>query len=203
LLVFRRTLSLFLESDDLHDIIDFFQEFSPIIRSLPPLSLSTYWKNEDGKSYVGIEDSLMEAKGESRILPVPELSYLQQPSDSQIMNFSPMEFEVQREFDPLGMVQQLINIADNLAQIPTISIDDRANALTTAFTLAIKSGRASLILSCCHTLAKFEELSSASYDLTFLFEEIQTFLHQEDAASGSASLKDKEIPLIPEDVILK
>jgi hypothetical protein len=200
----RRTLSLFLESDDLRDIIDFFQEFSPIIHSLPPLSLSTYWKREDGKSLVGIEDSLMESNEESRILSVPELSYLHQPPDSQIMNFSPIEFEVQREaHDPLGIVQQLMNIAENLAHIPTISISERASALTTAFSLAIKSGRASLILSCCHTLAKFEQLSSSSYDLTHLFEEIQTFIQQQNLQRVSSSLKEKEMPLIPEDVILK
>lgn len=197
-------MSIFLESDDPHEILDFFQEFSPIIQSLPPLSLSTYWESEDGKSFVGIEDRLLESNGESRILPIPELSYLHQPTDSRIMHFSPLEFEVQRAaHDPLGIVQQLMNIAENLAQIPTISLEERSNALTTAFTLAIKSGRASLILACCHTMAKFEQLSTTSYDFTLLFEEIQTFLKKQDVPRLAFALNEKKVPLIPEDVILK
>jgi hypothetical protein len=116
---------------------------------------------------------------------------------------SPLEAEVQRAaHDPLGIVQKLIDIADNLAQVPTLSVEDRVKALSAAFVLAVKSGRASLILSCCHTLMRSDRLSAAAYDFRELFTEIAQFVKEQEASSLPSSAP-QDPPLLVADVILR
>jgi hypothetical protein len=208
----RRTISLFFDSEDHREIVDFFSEFTPTIASLPPLSLSTFWKSDPSASCVGLEESLLTeaaATGDStlRLIPVPELSYLQQTSDTSAKagSSSSLEAEMQRQaHDPLGIVQKLIDIADNLSQVSTLSVDDRVQVLSAALVLAVKSGRASLILSCCHTLLRCDCLSASSaFDLRELFAEITQFLKEQEELSPSSPVLEEDTPLLAADVILK
>ena len=209
----RRTISLFLDSEDLSDAVSFYLDFFPTLLTVPPLLLSTYW-NKDGDSYVGIYDTQIESH-ENRILPVPELSYLQTENmfDSSIENHydsSIQQYELNylRELhDPLGIVQKLFEIADNLSQLPNISINDRKNLIVTALTIAIKSGRASLLLSCLYTLAKSESpLLNQTFEVTSLLDDIVIFINEQTNSNtlqtNRTSLIDKKSDQL-KDTILK
>lgn len=140
-----RTLGIFLKSDDISLIVDFFLEFQPTLNASPPLSLSTQWSSDGAAdSYIGIPPG-----GESTLLEVPELSYLLQEgradSDSVLSD----------DHDPLGLVQKLSDTVECVAQ--ALPNSDRGLLLSVGVAFAVKSGRASLLLNMVNSLTSSTE----------------------------------------------
>ncbi len=157
----------------------FFDELLVAIKRLPPLSLSTYWENNkkyvtqnskissslkgsnentvsdnnnsynDLRSIIGMssKDNNKAAK-ENYILPLPELAYLKDLfCYNNNHNFRDDELS---EFDPLGIVMNVFDIAEQFAV--SLPIDERGAPISICLALAIKSGRISLILHTLHLI---------------------------------------------------
>jgi hypothetical protein len=216
----RRTISIFLNSDDMTFAIEFFKELLLTMPSLPPLSLSTYWKPL-GYNIVGIplSVSLGETKSilpghldqESPLLGVPDLAYLIPPplphADSVDYAISPtsllppkpsstqlMELEFLREeHDPLGVVQRLSDTAEGLFMtVSPANLPDRAALLSLCLALGVKSGRASLLLSAAHLLSSSSNLLPYHMDSVVrdLIQEVWVFVGQTKVNREEKEKKD-------------
>ena len=144
-----RTLSL-IEGVDGLSIVDFYEKYTPTVKAMPPLSLSAYWEEEARKSdnnlgiirksLVGIPNgdvSGSDESGESKriennLMNIPELDYLRH---SDRIDF---------KHDPLSVVQNLYGAAASI--VFSASPTNRSILLSACAALAVKSGRASLIL---------------------------------------------------------
>jgi alpha-tubulin suppressor-like RCC1 family protein len=157
----------------------FFNELLVTIKRLPPLSLSTYWEDNkkhlshsnsnnvaslktsstsnessvsdvsaynDLRSCIGIS-SKDNTKKENYILPLPELAYLKDSFSSNNSHLRDVELN---EFDPLGIVMNVFEIAEQFAV--SLPIEERGPPLSICLALAIKSGRISLILHTVHLI---------------------------------------------------
>lgn len=146
--------------------VDFFREFLPQVKSLPPLSLSIYWSSVEGFStnlvdIAGISTEQDASNGEIDlpILPIAELSYLnpRNGETDKLLSSQASVLEIEhtiREHDPLGVVQKLSDAAECLATA-LFDADDSDKSVLMEFELAVavKSARASLLLSCASSLA--------------------------------------------------
>lgn len=141
-----RTLSL-IEGVDGLSIVDFYEKYTPTVKSMPPLSLSAYWENVacgrssigNVRSLVGIPRSEVPVSGleesetmENKLMNLPELDYLRHGD------------RIDLKHDPLSVVQNLYGAA---ASIESAANPRNQSILFSACSsLAVKSGRASLML---------------------------------------------------------
>jgi hypothetical protein len=180
--------------------VDFFREFLPQVKSLPPFSLSTYWSSIEGLSKSTNAVDILDASGpepsnsevDIPILPVTELSYLNPTTGNSTKlisaQTSALEMEhTMREHDPLGVVQKLSDAAECLAAALFDAEDaDKTVLMEFEIAVAVKSARASLLLSCASALAANNSLlEGRGVDISYL-DDLREYVAQR--ASGDVSL---------------
>ena len=141
-----RTLNI-IESVEGLSIVDFYEKYIPTIKAMPAMSLSAYWEEvskmiEMNKSTENVKrKSLVSGKlfinGENitakhSIMNVPELDYLRHQDRMDLKH------------DPLNVVQNIYGAAASI--ILESSPYNRSILLSACMALAVKSGRASLML---------------------------------------------------------
>lgn len=188
--------------------VDFFREFLPQVKALPPFSLSTYWSAFEKlkvKSIVDVLEKSASSGDEQRgsgeidipILPVPELSYLNSSLEENSERFpsqaSALETEhSMQEHDPLGVVQKLSDAAGCLsASLPEADPLDKVLLLEFEMAIAVKAARASLLLSCASSLAASKVLlEGRDMDISVL-EDIASYVRQQQQSAAAAGSGDE------------
>ena len=147
-----RTLSIIKNIEGL-SVASFYEKFVPVLKTLPKLSLSPYWDEgipgESTNSIVGIpnngkkKDGGQLPKKSNFLLGMPELDYLKH------------EDAIDFKHDPLQLIQNLYGVAAMYIQSSTTV--DRDILLSACLIIAIKSGRASLLLHFAGMLASLND----------------------------------------------
>lgn len=156
-----RTLNIIKNIDGL-SVVDFYEKYIPKVKGMPSLSLSTYWEetsrllnsdNEPGsalpRSLVGIpsmdganEEGITDSKRSDNIVSsIPELDYLKHDD------------RIDQKHDPLQVVQNIYGAA--AAFTIDASPYNKSVLLSACLALAVKSGRASLMLHLASILSSF------------------------------------------------
>lgn len=125
--------------------LEFYSEFLCVVKDVAPLSLSAAWVLNDNdevlENIVGIPPG-----GKNEIIPliaVPELSYLSNADNKD-------SYEHSDDHDPLDIVQKLFESAESLAlELP---LADKGVVINVCLSLAVKSGRFSLLSKCIDLL---------------------------------------------------
>ncbi|KAJ1420207.1 hypothetical protein B484DRAFT_132022, partial [Ochromonadaceae sp. CCMP2298] len=150
-----RSLSVIKSIEGLSEV-DFYENLIPTVKGMPKLSLSTYWEQvcrevrEEGKgpgvglaSRVGVPDG-----GSRELMDMHELDYLKH------------ETRIDRRHDPLQLVQQLYSaaaVAVGAVGGLVSAAYSRDILLSACLVIAVKSGRASLLLHLALLLATLSE----------------------------------------------
>ena len=188
--------------------VEFFRCFLPQVKALPPLSLSTYWSTIDlpdapAASVVGIAETWAShdatcTEVDIPILPVAELSYLStaqgDATKTTRSQTSALEMEYTMQLhDPVGVVQKMFDAAQCLCASLAEVIDarDKAALLEFEITVAVKSGRASLLLSCASSLASSDSLMNGSYLDNSLLEDLSTYVTSRREAAERAGTEKR------------
>jgi len=147
-----RTLNIIKNIDGL-SVVDFYEKFLPTLKTMPYLSLSTYWEevsnylasqNSDQykfKSIVGVptipvvsqEGNTSDAKkSANNLMSIPELNYLK------------FDERIDHKHDPLQVIHNLYGVA--AAYTVDASPYNQSVLMSACLAVAVKSGRASLLL---------------------------------------------------------
>lgn len=182
-------------------MVEFYEKYIPSVKGMPSLSLSTYWediaqlmKDLDGvnsspvRSLVGIpavevqgeEGSSTEVKrGDNIVSSIPELDYLKHDE------------RIDQKHDPLQLVQNIYGAA--AAFTSDASPYSKSVLLSACLALAVKSGRASLMLHLSSILASFSQGSTdgegqyISIDMDPLKDVCEHLLAHRDAQNSAKS----------------
>lgn len=144
-----RTLSI-IKSNNHLSLISFYEQFLPIIKRMPNLSLSTYWDDisKTNSSFVGIpRDKCTDDRLVEGLVNIAELNYLRH------------EESIDSKHDPLQLVENLYAAA--AVFIPNSNHLHRNTVISACLAIAVKSGRASLLL---HFTALVSSITDSNQD---------------------------------------
>jgi hypothetical protein len=175
------TLSILKNIDGI-SVTNFYEKFIPTVKNMPSLSLSSYWEevyrlyeienNQKLRNLVGLPPKTGEHdKGHNEekdatcsIMNIPELEYLKQD-----------EF-IDHKHDPLQLVQNIYGAAATI--VDDVTLYNKAVLLSACTAIAVKSGRASLLLHLVSVLSGTSDASAGalvSMDIDVL-RDIQEFV---------------------------
>lgn len=163
-----RTLSIIKNIDGL-SVVDFYEKFLPTVKAMPNLSLSTYWEEVSNllvahdaacasqfKSIVGVptleatptqDGSTETKKSDNNLMSIPELDYLKHDD------------RIDHKHDPLQVIQNIYGAA--AAYAADASPYNQSILFSACLAIAVKSGRASLLL---HVASMIATMISSSSD---------------------------------------
>jgi hypothetical protein len=159
-----RTLSL-IETIDGLSVVDFYEKYTPLLKGMPQLSLSTYWEEisnllaKDNAEITSTKKSLVGVRKIDAVLGSAESN---RPPDFTVMNLPELDYlkhddRIDAKHDPLNVVQNIYGAAAFI--VYDASPYNRSILLSACMALAVKSGRASLML---HLIALLSQLSPGS-----------------------------------------